>query len=116
VPDQLRRAAQPVPLVVEAQQHLGYRDAGQLGVSHFRPPARPAPGEPARRDDAVGQFHVKCGQEGVQAGDHGWAPEVRTCVNTPILDILHIPLTAIRGVSPYDFLSRHETPVNDLDG
>jgi len=35
-------------------------------------------------------------------------------VNTPILDILHIPLTAIRGVSPYDFLSRHETPVNDL--
>jgi len=37
-------------------------------------------------------------------------------VNTPILDILHIPLTAIRGVSPYHFLSRHETPVNDLAG
>jgi hypothetical protein len=47
VPDQLRRDARPVPLVIEPQQHLGHRDACQLGVGHFRPAARPAPGEPA---------------------------------------------------------------------
>jgi hypothetical protein len=39
-----------VPLVVVAQQHLRYRQAGQLGVGHFRPlagPDRVKPGRPA---------------------------------------------------------------------
>ena len=36
--------------------------------------ARPPPGQSARGNDAVVQFHVKCGQESVQVGDHGWAP------------------------------------------
>jgi hypothetical protein len=36
-------------------------------------------GEPAGGDDRVGQFHVQCGQEGVQAGDHDrlQGPDVR---------------------------------------
>jgi len=70
VPDQPRRDPQPVPLVVEAQQDLRHRDARQLGIGHLRPLAWPAPGEPQRGDDAIGQFHVECGQEGVQVGDH----------------------------------------------
>ena len=51
--------AQPVPLVVIAQQHLRHRQADQLGVGHLRPLARPGPGKAQRGDDAVGQFHIR---------------------------------------------------------
>jgi hypothetical protein len=71
VPDQPRRDPQPVPLVIEPQQHLRHGDARQLGVGHLRPASRPGPGESAHGDDAVGQLHVQCGQESVQVGDHG---------------------------------------------
>ena len=33
--------------------------------------ARAGPAKAGRRNDPVGQFHVKCGQESVQVGDHG---------------------------------------------
>jgi hypothetical protein len=59
----LTPGAQPVPLVVEAQQHLRHRQADQLGIGHLRRLARPASAQAAGRDDAVGQLHVKCGQE-----------------------------------------------------
>ena len=70
VPDQPRRDPQPVPLVITPQQHLRDGDARQLSVGHLRPAARPAAGESAHGDDAVGQLHVECGQESVQVGDH----------------------------------------------
>ena len=36
VPDPVRRGAQPVPLVVIAQQYLSHRQADQFGVGHLR--------------------------------------------------------------------------------
>jgi hypothetical protein len=54
---------------------------GQLGISDLRRPSRPAAGEPARDDDAIGQFHVKCGQEGVQVGDHDGLQGPDVCEN-----------------------------------
>jgi hypothetical protein len=83
---------QPAPLVIKAQQDLGYRDARQLGVSHFRPAARPAPSEPERGNDAIGQFHIQCGQESVQVSDHDGL-QGPACVRTSILDTLHISVT-----------------------
>jgi hypothetical protein len=38
--------AQPVPLVVVAEQHMRDGQAGQFGVGYLRRPARPGPGEP----------------------------------------------------------------------
>jgi hypothetical protein len=45
VPDQLRGGAQPVPLVVVAQQHLRHGQAHQLRVGNLRRLARAAAGE-----------------------------------------------------------------------
>ena len=72
VPDPAERGAQPVPLVVIAQQHLRHRQA-RPARRRSPPAACPARDrvKPARGDDAVGQFHVECGQESVQVGDHG---------------------------------------------
>ena len=70
VPDQARGGAQPVPLVVVPEQDLRHGQAGELGVGDFRRPSRPGAAGPAKRDDPVGQFHVECGQEGVQVGGH----------------------------------------------
>jgi len=41
----LRRGAQPVPLVVIAQQHLSHRQAGQFGIGHLGPLPWPGPGQ-----------------------------------------------------------------------
>ena len=92
VPDLPGRGAQPVPLVVIAQQHLRHGQAHQLGVGDIRRLARPGPGEPQRGDDAVSQLHVECGQESVQVGDHDDS-QGQTCVDTPILDTLRSPVT-----------------------
>ena len=81
VPDELRRGAQPAPLAVAAQQDLRDGQAGQLGVGDLRRPARPAAAEPAQRDDPVGQFHVECGQESVQVGDHDGLQGPDVCEN-----------------------------------
>ena len=70
VPDRARGGAQPVPLVVAPEQDLRHGQAGELGVGDVRRPSRPAAAGPAQRDDPVGQFHVECGQEGVQVGGH----------------------------------------------
>ncbi len=79
--------AQPVPLIVMAQQHLRHRQAGQFGVGHLRPLPRPGPGKTQLGNDAVGQLHIECGQKGVQVGGHGDL-QGQTCGNTPILDTL----------------------------
>ena len=63
-------AGQPVPLVVAPEQDLRHGQAGELGVGDVRRPSRPAAAWLAIRDDPVGQFHVECGQEGVQVGGH----------------------------------------------
>ena len=63
-------SAQPVPLLVMAQQDMCDGQADQLGVGYVQGLAWTGPGEPARGDDAVGQFHIECDQEGVQVGDH----------------------------------------------
>jgi hypothetical protein len=70
VPDPPRRGTEPVPLIVIAQQDLRHGQAHQLGVGHLGRLARPAAAKAGGGDDPVGQFHVKCGQEGVQVGDH----------------------------------------------
>jgi hypothetical protein len=49
-------------------------DPSYRTVGDFRRAARAGPAKAGRRNDPVGQFHVKCGQESVQVGDHGWAP------------------------------------------
>jgi hypothetical protein len=74
VPDLLRRGAQPVPLVVIAQQHLRDRQADQLGVGHLRRLARAAAAKTQGGDAAVGQLHVECDQESAQVGDHDEFP------------------------------------------
>jgi hypothetical protein len=70
-PDLARGGAQPVPLAVAPEQDLRHGQAGELGVGDVRRPSRPAAAGLAQRDDPVGQFHVECGQEGVQVGGHG---------------------------------------------
>ncbi len=79
MPDVPGGGAQPVPLVVIAQQHLRHRQAHQLGVSHLRRLTRPGPAQAERRDDAVGQLDVECGQESVQIGDHDDLPRSDVC-------------------------------------
>jgi hypothetical protein len=59
-----------VPLVVAPEQDLRHGQAGELGVGDLRRPSRSAAAWLAQRDDPVGQFHVECGQEGVQVGGH----------------------------------------------
>jgi len=59
-----------VALVVVAQQHLGDRQADQLGVGHNRRTARAAAVCPTGGDDPVNQFHIECDEKGVQVGDH----------------------------------------------
>src|SRR6266700_8403063 len=53
-------SAQPVPLLVMAQQDMCDGQADQLGVGYVQGLAWTGPGEPARGDDAVGQFHIEC--------------------------------------------------------
>ena len=65
VPDLPGRGAQPVPLIVEAQQHLRHGQADQLGVGHLGRLARTGPGEPERGEDPAGQLDVTCDQESV---------------------------------------------------
>ena len=81
MPDLLGRSPQPVPLVVITQQYLGHRQAHQFGIGHLRRPAGAAAGEPPRGDDPVCQFHVQCGQESVQIGDHDGPQGSGVCDN-----------------------------------
>ena len=71
--------AQPVPLVVKAQQHLRHRQACQLSVGDLRRLARPGPGQSPGGDDAVGQLGIECDQKSVQIGDHDDFPRSDVC-------------------------------------
>ena len=68
------------PVTVPSQD-LRHGQAGELGVGDVRRPSRPAAAGPAQRDDPVGQFHVECGQEGVQVGDHDGLQGPDVCEN-----------------------------------
>jgi hypothetical protein len=72
VPDPGGRGPQPVVFVVVTQQHLGDRQADQLGVGDGDWAARAAgtPPWPQRGDDPIGQLHVQCHEKSVQVGDH----------------------------------------------
>jgi hypothetical protein len=73
VPEPAVGKSQPVMLRREPQQHLGNRQADQLGVGQLLAPARAL---------AVGWCqlviaeHVQCGQEGIQVCSHerSWMP------------------------------------------
>jgi hypothetical protein len=67
----LAGVADPPPFAGDAQQLLGSGQAQQLAIVQRRLASRPAGARPAqRRQHAVGEFHVKCGQEGVQVVRH----------------------------------------------
>jgi hypothetical protein len=63
--------ADPAPFAGDAQQLLGYRQARQLGVGQCWLAAGPVLTRPAqRRQRAVVEMNVECGQEGVQVVRH----------------------------------------------
>jgi len=107
------RGAQPVPLVVMAQQHLRHRQAHQLRIGHLRRAAQPAAGLTQRRDDPVGQLHVECDQESVQVGDHEDL-HGQTCGNTPILGTLRLSVNRSLAACRRVILAGTDFPVNDL--
>jgi hypothetical protein len=70
VPDPRWCRAQPVVLVVGAQQDLRHGQADQFGVGDLGWTARAA-AWPQGGDDPVGHLDVQCGHKSVQVGDHG---------------------------------------------
>ena len=71
---------QPVMLRPRPEQHLGHRQAHQLGIGQPFRLARPAP---AGRDHVVVDLHIQCGQEGVQVWRHNrsWMPSSLVLIN-----------------------------------
>ncbi len=70
-------------------------------------------------DDAAGQFRAECGQKSAQIGDHDDS-QGQTCVNTPILGTLRLPVTDhLRRVAaplrPAPNIRSTIDPVNDLE-
>ena len=65
MPQPASRDAQEPTLGWAVEQHLGDRQADHLGVGQHRT----ASGTTPRRQEIV-DHHVKCGEQGVEAGEH----------------------------------------------
>jgi hypothetical protein len=89
VPEPLAGQAQPAPLGVAAEQHLGDRQADQLGVTELGPATRPDP-----RAEQVIDHDVECDDEGVEVGVHEASLEVDVAFATPTLGALVSVVTA----------------------
>ena len=67
----LARVPDPAPLAGDAQQVLGDRHAGQLGIRQRGLSSRPVITRPAQRGQhVIIECHVECGQEGVKVVRH----------------------------------------------
>jgi hypothetical protein len=83
VPESLARQAQPAPLGAAAEQHLGDRQADQLGVAELGPATWPHPWA-----EQVINHDVEWDDEGVEVGVHEASLEVDVAFATPTLGAL----------------------------